>query len=422
MDFHVPAPVLTAVRLLDEAGFSAYPVGGCVRDTLLGTAPHDWDMCTSASPDEMHTVFKDFRTIDTGIRHGTVSVIIEGMQLEITTFRTDGQYLDGRHPENVTFSTRVEDDLMRRDFTVNAMALDTLNGQVIDLFGGQEDLKNRIIRCVGNAEERFTEDALRILRALRFSARLGFTIEESTAAAMLKLRNRLDLVSRERVAQELNGFLQADRIGEKLLDQKEVLFAAIPELRALDGCRDEAHPDSPDAWTYAARAVSLGAKDLTVRWALLLEKTEMAEQVMNSLKMPRRLTEDVCCLIACHNMLPTDESLWPLLAKLGEERFFRLMDVQEADQKACDIPAHSQEIDFDRYRAEARHLLDSGACMGLKDLAVKGSDLGRAGITGPRIGITLHAMLRAVTRRECENDKEALLRMLKEGKLSFREE
>ena len=202
MTMDMPKNVDSAINLLQSAGFESYAVGGCVRDSLLGNTPNDWDITTSAKPENMKSVFADFHCIDTGIKHGTVTVVIDGEPLEITTFRLDGEYEDNRHPKSVTFTSNLGADLGRRDFTVNAMAYSKKTGTV-DLFGGQNDLKNKIIRCVGDPDRRFNEDALRILRALRFASALDFEIEEKTAQSLLKNCALLGNISEERIAKEL---------------------------------------------------------------------------------------------------------------------------------------------------------------------------------------------------------------------------
>ena len=225
-------PVEAALSRLENAGFSAYAVGGCVRDHVLGFTPHDYDICTSATPERMQEVFKGERTIETGLKHGTLTVLLFGMPLEITTFRVDGAYSDGRHPDSVRFTARVEDDLSRRDFTINAMAYSPKAG-LVDHFCGQEDCRRGVIRCVGNPVERFGEDALRILRALRFSARLGFPVEEATARAIREGRAQLCHVSRERIAVELSGLLQGKDASGVLRQFPEVIEAVLPELQPL---------------------------------------------------------------------------------------------------------------------------------------------------------------------------------------------
>ena len=231
MQFPLPAEVLKALDMITARGYEAYVVGGCVRDLLMGIPPHDYDICTSALPEETKACFCGERVIETGIQHGTVTVLMNGEMLEITTFRTEGDYLDGRHPSSVSFTRSIENDLMRRDFTVNAMAYHPEKG-LVDLYGGREDLQDKRLRCVGDAPERLTEDALRILRAMRFSAQLSFAVEESTAQAMHNLKDRLSLISRERIAQELLRMIAFPAAANVLQQFEDIFFAALPQLRA----------------------------------------------------------------------------------------------------------------------------------------------------------------------------------------------
>ena len=217
MRINCPEKILKAIALLESNGYSAYTVGGCVRDSVMGRAPNDWDMTTSAAPDETREVFKDFHTVATGIKHGTVTVLIDSEPVEITTMRVDGKYSDNRHPESVSFTKRIEDDLSRRDFTVNAMAYNPKTG-VVDPFGGQNDIKNKIIRCVGNPDTRFGEDALRILRAIRFSSVLGFDIDKKTSQSIIGNRSLLQNISKERIRVELIKMLCGQNVEKILAD------------------------------------------------------------------------------------------------------------------------------------------------------------------------------------------------------------
>lgn len=437
MPFQVPEPVREAVDLLTRAGFEAYPVGGCVRDMLLSTLPHDWDLCTSAQPEEMKHVFSMFRTLDTGIRHGTVSVLLHGMQLEITTFRTDGEYADHRHPESVSFTRNLREDLSRRDFTVNAMAMDIKNDRVIDLFGGKEDLENKVIRCVGEPEKRFEEDALRILRAMRFSARLGFTIEHETLLGMQKKMTGLSAVSRERISQELCGLLLSADPSPTLFLCRDVLFSVIPEMAGMDTCPQNCIYHDRNVFAHTLGCVSFSPPLLPVRWAALMhdiakplcrvtdgegidhfpghpEKgAEIARQILEGLKLPRALTDRVYLLVLTHDELLGVENVWPLLSRIGPEAFDQLTLLRRADllahaeiirKKADEIPLLTQEKE---------RLINENACLSVTQLALRGKDLTNLGMTGPAIGRTLDALLQAVVHKEVENEKEALLHWLR---------
>ena len=264
----IPEYVGTALALLRGAGFEAYPVGGCVRDLLRGEEPHDWDVTTSAQPPEIKAVFRDFTTVDTGIRHGTVTVLLGGRPLEITTFRTDGGYLDHRHPTSVTFVSDLTEDLRRRDFTVNAMALGE-GGTVIDPFGGQADLRASVLRAVGDPRLRFEEDALRILRAIRFCAKMGFDIEPETMRAMEEKASLLAQVSGERIYGELQGIVMGDHALKALLTCAVPLSAALPEIKDSIGFDQRNRHHIYDVWEHTARALQSAPKDRLIRLALL---------------------------------------------------------------------------------------------------------------------------------------------------------
>ncbi|MBR1584784.1 MAG: tRNA nucleotidyltransferase [Clostridia bacterium] len=387
----LPPPVKEAIDRLEGAGFAAYAVGGCVRDWLLGAAPHDYDICTAASPSEMQRVFAGERTIETGLKHGTLTVILRQMSIEITTFRQDGEYLDGRHPETVTFTRRVEDDLARRDFTINAMAYSPARG-LADPFDGRGDCARGLIRCVGQPEKRFGEDALRILRALRFSARLGFPIEENTAAALRAGRGMLGRISRERIAAEMNGLLLGSHAGEILTAYAEVIDAALNGGGQID-------------WAAAAPAVDGVPLDGAVRWAALLAGAKGRHaDILKALKMPNRLTNDVDALIAWGDALLTADKMQYALMKLGAENAKRLIALQAAlDPRQAGETARALQARLDQ-------LLREDACCTLGQLAVNGRDLAALGLRGPAIGQTLNRLLEGVTWGRWPNEKEALLK------------
>ncbi len=405
----LPEPVMECLDRLKRAGFAAYAVGGCVRDHVLGTVPHDYDICTAARPEDMKLVFAGERAIETGIRHGTLTVILSGMPLEITTFRVDGEYRDGRHPESVRFTARVEDDLSRRDFTINAMAYAPDTG-IVDPFGGREDCKNRVLRCVGQPEQRFGEDALRILRALRFSARLGFPIEENTARAAREGRDQLKKISRERVAAELTGTLTAAHASLVLADFPDILCAAVPELSEMT---------RSVSWAHALKMLFLTAPEPVLRWAALLlecptpDRPDLPWEILQGLKMPSKLSETVRKLVDYTRMFRQENpSVRVRLMTLGPEQTALLLALQEADALA--LRPHSAEEgireEYRQSREELRRLLDENACYSLSQLAVNGKDLAAAGLKGAQIGQTLNALLSCVVRGELPNERDALLR------------
>ena len=391
-----------AVQLLNDAGYEAYLVGGCVRDDMLGILPHDYDICTSALPREMQQVFAGHRTIETGLKHGTLTVLMDGEPLEITTYRLDGEYLDNRHPREVTFTRSLENDLSRRDFTVNAMAFHPEKG-LVDLFGGREDCGKKIIRCVGDAATRFTEDALRILRAFRFAARFRFAMEEQTAGAIFDKQQLLKNISAERIASELNGLLQAQGAPEILRRFREVFFTAVPGLRMPE-----------ETWCRALTVLSCCEKALPVLWSALLHPlgAEQAKAVLQFLKMPNALQEDVHALLS-HPELPlSEEKMQYALMVMGKERIFLLLSLRQAlDSAECSGNEREMTGRYAVLRQKAEVLLSAGACYTLSGLAVKGNDLAALGIQGKAIGETLHSLLEKVVLGEAENDRNRLLLM-----------
>lgn len=400
MRFDLPREVSRAIGMLEAAGFPAYAVGGCVRDRVLGMIPHDYDITTAASPEEMQRIFAKERTVGTGLKHGTLTVILDGMPIEITAFRVDGAYLDGRHPASVTYTRRVEEDLARRDFTINAMAYSPDRG-LIDPFNGAEDCRAGIIRCVGDADKRFEEDSLRVLRALRFSARLGFSMEDGTARAIHAGKEGLRRISRERIAAELNGLLTGDHAGRVLAAYPDVLSVAldIPEDKA-----DAA------AWDRAFHALDTAPRDLCIRWAiLLLPVAEHSGGILSSLRMPHQLTETVCTLTAWAGYDLTEDHLLYVLMHVGPERLEKLIDFRQAVQTARFSEATARE-EAEKLRIALRRLLAQDACYTLKQLAVKGGDLAALGYRGQEIGEKLNELLLRVANGELPNEKESLLR------------
>jgi len=408
MPFALPAPVRTALDMLEAAGYSAYAVGGCVRDWVLGVSPNDYDICTSAAPEDMQRVFHGERTVETGIKHGTLTVLLSGMPLEITTFRVDGEYKDGRHPSSVRFTDRIEEDLSRRDFTINAMAYSPARG-FVDPYGGREDCARGIIRCVGAPEKRFEEDALRILRALRFSSRLGFPIEENTAQAARQGRCQLAHISRERIAAELGGLLLGQGAGDVMAAFPEVIAAALPDFKGTD---------RPSLWTRTARRVDLSPARENVRWAALLldeeedraAAAEKARVLLRGLKMPVKTIAAVSCLVEWGKTALEEKRLPEMLMRLGPDRLRELIALRAADREAREAGGR-QEIrkEEETLRRALEKTLESGCCYTLAQLAVDGRDMAALGLTGPAIGGALNELLLRVVRGETPNERDALL-------------
>jgi tRNA nucleotidyltransferase (CCA-adding enzyme) len=434
----LPLPVRQLLAMLEAAGYSAYAVGGCVRDSLLCRIPGDWDLCTSALPPQMRTLFAGERLILTGEKHGTVAVIRGGKAYEITTYRVDGSYADHRHPDDVRFVPDVRQDLARRDFTINAMAYAPQTG-LIDAFGGQNDLRARLVRCVGEPRERFGEDALRILRALRFASQLDFSVEQATAAAALELRDTVAGIAAERVFTELDKLLAGRAAGRVLGKFGAVLAGVLPEITPCMDCRQGAW-HCHDVWQHTAAAVgALGPDaDPIVRWATLLHDiakplcqstdengnirfhghnrrgAEIAQGILCRLRASRALLEEVPALILVHDcVLPqTDAEILAALHKNGALFLHRLCALKRADLAGhAQLPAvEARSAEVERFERCMAALAETG-CYRIRDLAVDGRALMTAGVpAGPQLGATLDFLLQAVMAGALPNDKTALLR------------
>ena len=426
-----------ALALLQAAGYEAWIVGGCVRDALLGLPPKDYDLTTSALPEETQRVFAAYPRIETGLRHGTVTVLLEGEPLEITTYRVDGVYSDARHPDGVTFTRSLRQDAARRDFTINAMAYAPGQG-LQDFFGGQADLARGILRAVGAAEKRFREDALRILRALRFASVLDFTLEGETARAARACAPLLAAVSAERVSGELGKLLCGKAAGRVLRDYPDVLGVVLPEILPMVGLDHRNPHHCYDVWTHTTVAVDHVPPELPLRLAMLLHdigkpdtfslgedgqghfyghprrSVELAEGILSRLRFPRRTRERVLTLVRYHDAVleesPQRVRRW--LNKLGPEVFFDLLAIQGGDA-AAQAPAYCTRLDhLRRLEALARQVLDQAPCLTVRDLAVGGEGLLALGYRGPAIGRALRALLDQVLSETVSNEKNALLQRL----------
>ena len=430
---YIPNSVLELINTLEEAGFETWVVGGCVRDHLMGNVPHDYDCCTAAEPEQMQALFADRQLVLAGLKHGTVGVVTEDGVVEITTFRTEGGYLDSRHPDWVKFVRDVKEDLARRDFTVNAMAYSPRRG-LCDPFGGQADLKNGLLRAVGDPVLRFREDALRILRGLRFAARFGFEIEEATRTAMHTEIAGLDTLARERVLTELEGFLLA-ATARDILDGAELLFRVIPELAPQLGFDQKNPHHEHDIFTHTAMVVERAPKEPILRMAALLhdlgkpatfsldEKgvghfyghaglgAKMAEDILRRLKCSNALRDEVTWLIAHHmDRFPCEEkSARRCLSKHGLPRMERLTRLQMAD-----FGGKVDDGDLDEWLRLLREVDAREGALTLKTLAVKGQDLIGLGIApGKQVGELLNRLLSMVLAGELPNQREALLEYLR---------
>lgn len=427
---------------LTAAGFQAYAVGGCVRDSLLGTVPGDWDICTSALPEETEACFSDLRVVETGLKYGTVTVIFQGVPYEITTFRSDGNYLDHRRPRQVNFVRTLKEDLLRRDFTINAMAVG-LDEEIQDPFGGRQDLTDGIIRCVGDPDTRFTEDALRILRGLRFASRLGFSIAPETAAAMERNKNLLSYVSGERIYKELTGILIGTYAQSVLEQYGGVLAAVLPEIQPSMGFLQRNPFHNRDVWQHTLEALGKSRPDPIVRWALLLHdlgkpdcftlddrgighfyghpqrSMELAKQILDRFHGDKKTRDTICLLVRDHDREApaTIKNARRWIARYGRDNVRLLLEV-----KRCDCLAH---VDTPKTRARYNNLmemtrlirecLETEQCFSVRDLPVKGGDVMALGVpAGPQVGRILEGLLEDVLDGACPPEREALLERLKQ--------
>lgn len=435
---NLPEFVHECAALLHRQGFACYAVGGCVRDWLLGLTPHDYDLCTDALPQQIKAVFAGYSLVLAGEKHGTVGVITPGGVVEITTFRTEGQYLDNRHPDRVEFVSRVEEDLARRDFTVNAMAWSESQG-LVDPFGGEKDLKSQVLRAVGEPSARFQEDSLRILRGVRFAVRFSLTPEPETMDAMVRLSPLMDNLARERVFDELSRLLPLVNARD-LVTYAPILTQVIPELAPCVDFRQHSRHHIYDVYTHMAHVTENVPPEPALRWAALLhdvgkpatfsldekghghfyghaqKSAEMADAVLLRLKAPTQLRERVVTLVAQHMTYPDPDKrqLRRRLSRLGEDVLTDLLRLQMADTGGKGI-TKAEEMDyFPAVREILREIKAENSCLTLKELAVNGHDLMALGYSGKEIGQALNLLLDQVLDEKLSNEKPALLAYLKE--------
>ena len=431
---YLPDLIQKCISALEDAGFAAYAVGGCVRDSLLGLTPHDYDLCTNALPQQTKAVFRDYRLVLAGEKHGTVTVVTPEGNVEITTFRTEGGYRDSRHPDWVKFVPDIEGDLARRDFTVNAMAYSPTR-DFADPFGGQADLQSHILRAVGNPQTRFREDALRILRGVRFSAKYGLTPENATLNAMVSESHLLDSLARERVFEELGKYLLVAKT-EDLCRFAPILGAAIPELSPMIGFDQHSPHHAYDVYTHICHVTAATpALPILLRWAALLHDVgkpacftqdetgrghfkghaqvgaQMAEEIFTRLHAPKGLREDAVWLID-HHMTPleNDEAqLRRYLSRYGCPRLCSLILLERADMMSKGICDNAAAPRFDAIQETLDQLNAAENRLTPSALAVDGNDIKALGFEGREIGAILKELLEKVLDGTLENNQESLI-------------
>jgi tRNA nucleotidyltransferase (CCA-adding enzyme) len=440
MKLKMPPGVNMIITVLNEHGYEAYAVGGCVRDSILDRQPHDWDITTSASPYQVKDLFQ--RTIDTGLQHGTVTIMIGKEGYEVTTFRIDGEYEDGRHPKEVQFTASLTEDLKRRDFTINAMAYSQETG-LIDEFGGMQDMQNKVIRCVGDPRQRFGEDALRIMRAVRFAAQLGFSIEEETKKAIIELAPTLSKISAERIQAETVKLLTSKRPQMwEMAYETGITKVVMPEFdRIMETPQNNPHHIGT-VGAHTLLALSYIENNKVLRLAMLLHDfgkadtrttdengidhfnghgirgRELAGNILRRLKFDNDTIHQVKELVYWHDYrpLPEKRAVRRAMNKVGVDIFPMLLKVQRADNLAQSDYMHKEKIErLDEVTEAYREILESDQCVSLKDLAVTGQDLIKCGLKpGPEVGRILQGLLEAVIEEPERNEKEKLLAYWKE--------
>jgi len=432
---NLPKHVKTIITTLENAGFEGYAVGGCVRDTLLGKEPDDWDITTSAAPQQVKDLFP--RTIDTGIQHGTVTVLMDKETYEVTTYRIDGEYEDGRHPKEVVFTANLLEDLKRRDFTINAMAYNTRSG-IVDAFGGMDDLENKVIRCVGEPTERFTEDALRMMRAVRFSGQLGYEIEEKTGQAVIQLAPTLSKISAERICTELTKLMVSEH-PDYLRKAYELGMTSVfmPEFDAVMKTLQNNPHHCYSAGEHILHSLICVRADKILRFAMLfhdfgkavtrttdeegidhfhghVEKSAvMADQIMKRLRFDNDTREKVVRLVKYHDLEIelTPKAVRRAIVKVGQDLFPYLLEVKRADVLAQSMFQRDQkEEELHQLEEIYKEIIAKKDCTSVKMLAINGSDLIQAGMQpGKELGETLQKLLELVLEDPSLNTKEYLL-------------
>ncbi len=434
MTLNIPSKAKTIITLLENAGFEAFCVGGAVRDSIMGLNPTDWDITTSASPEDTVMVFKDYKTVDTGLKHGTLTVVIDKTPFEVTTYRVDGDYNDNRHPENVHFTKKLSDDLSRRDFTVNALAYNDKTG-LVDLYGGQEDIYNSIIKTVGNPSARFQEDGLRIMRALRFASVLGFTIESETAKAIHDNKDLLKNISAERLAVELSKLVCGKNAFNILMEYWDVLSVFIPEIKSAVGFKQCGKKHAYDVWEHICHTVDTIPQDKVLRLTMLLHDLgkipthkldesgnstfknhatiggDMAREILTRLRFDKKTINRVSFLVANHDFEPplSKTDLKKHLKNKTVDDIKTLLTIKKSDRGALSESYRDISKESEQCLKWLSEIENNNECCKIAQLAITGDDLKKKGLKGEDIGKALDTLLDAVIEGKLQNKKEDLL-------------
>lgn len=431
----IPKQAEKAIEILEEYDYEAYCVGGCIRDSLMGKEPADWDVCTSCKPERLKEIFSEYKIIDTGLKHGTVTVIVDSMPLEITAFRKDEGYTDHRHPLNVEYVTNLKEDLSRRDFTINSLAYNNSTG-LIDYFGGLDDLQNGIIRCVGESQMRFEEDALRILRALRFASTLNFSIEPNTKSALYEKLNLLEFISAERIRDEFLKLLTGNGVLSVLSDYKEVIFFIIPELKKCDSTPQNTPHHCYNVYEHTVHSVSDIEPLPHLRMTMLLHDIgkpstlttdrqgishfknhqyigeQMAEKILKRLRFPKKEIKHICSLITQHdNRFPASEkNVKKFISRHGSDFFRDYVKIRTADALAqSDYMRNEKLSTINSVNKIGEEIIKSGLPLSRKELDLNGNDLIGLGFKDKDIGKMLNEILNLVIDNRLSNTKSELI-------------
>ncbi|MEG0900144.1 MAG: HD domain-containing protein [Oscillospiraceae bacterium] len=440
MNINIPNSVSSIISSLEKNGFEAYIVGGCVRDSLLGLEPNDWDICTNAKPEQVKLCFSDnVKIIETGIKHGTVTVIIEHQPYEVTTYRVDGDYSDNRHPNEVKFVSNIKEDLSRRDFTINAMAYSSSTG-LIDYFNGRNDLDKKLISCVGNSDKRFVEDALRIMRALRFASTYGFVIANSTQISLKQNKELLTNISAERINIELCKLLCGKGAEYILSNYAEILCVFIPEIKDIINFQQHNPYHNLDVWQHTIKSIVSIPQEVVLRLTMLFHdigkplsyksdeqgighfychaqySSDIATKILKRLKFDNDTILQVNKLILYHDadIQPQNSHIKHWLNKIGEQSLRQLIQVKQADIMAQNIEYRDSRLaKLKEVTNCIDYVIEQQQCFSLNDLAVNGNDLIDAGVPqGLQIGIILNKLMDKVIDEQVVNEKSELLKLI----------